>query len=735
MNHPVLAVIGQLARLRGVELGPDWAQAASAATGEDAARADARSLDAVCAQLDWPAPRPLGAAPAAHHFPLPVHDAVRGWAVAEEIAGDGAGQRLRVRRPDGTAETWALDGAATAPTFFLLRLPAQPGQGTGSQALQVFVRALLARRSMLFEGVLATALLSCIGLAVSLYSMQVYDRVIPHASYSTLWVLTAGVALALLLEFALKVARAHTLDREAAEIDAEVSEHFFARAQGVRLDARPATVGTLASQLRGIDQVRNVLSSASLYFLADMPFALLLLAVVAAIGGVVAVVPLVALPLALATGAVFARAIHARTLQNQAGANQKNGLLVESIDAAETIKAVGGQWHLLRRWNALVERVTLSDHDVKRLSALAQASSGLIQQLAYVALIALGSYEVAQGRMTMGALIACSMISGRITGPVAQLPALIVQWSYARAALKGLDQILALPSDDDLAGEKLRPQQLQGDYALDGVKFGYPGTRDGLDVPQLSISPGERVGIIGPVGSGKSTLVKLLAGLYAPAQGSVRLSGMDLGQIGREVVRGAVAYLPQEYRLVAGTLRENLLLGCADPGDDALMAAAAATGLQRLIAAHPKGLALPIGEGGRGLSGGQRQLVGLTRLLLARPRVWLLDEATASLDPESEQRVLQLVGRALTPESTLVMVTHRPQLLGLVQRVIVMTGGKVLMDGPRDAVLARLAEHARATAPAAAAAAAAAKAVAPAAAAVTAAPAATVRAAQEAASA
>jgi ATP-binding cassette subfamily C protein LapB len=429
-----------------------------------------------------------------------------------------------------------------------------------------------------------------------------------------------------------------------------------------------------------------------------MPFALLLLAVVAAIGGIVAVVPLVTLPLALGAGVAFARAIHARTQQNQAGANQKNGLLVEAIDAAETVKAVGGQWQLLKRWNALVERVTLSDHDVKRLSTLAQGSSGLLQQLSYIAMVALGSYEVAQGRMTMGALIACSMIAGRITGPMAQLPPLIVQWSYARAALKGLDQILALPSDEDLAGEKLRPQHLRGDYVLEGVKFGYPGTQDGLELPQLALRAGERVGVIGPVGSGKSTLVKLLAGLYAPAQGSVRLGGMDLGQIERGVVREAVAYLPQEYRLVAGTLRENLLLGCADPGDDALMAAAAATGLQRLIAAHPKGLALPIGEGGRGLSGGQRQLVGLTRLLLARPRVWLLDEATASLDPESEQRVLQLVGRALAPDATLVMVTHKPQLLGLVQRLIVMSSGKVLMDGPRDAVLAKLGEHLRAAA-------------------------------------
>lgn len=299
----------------------------------------------------------------------------------------------------------------------------------------------------------------------------------------------------------------------------------------------------------------------------------------------------------------------------------------------------------------------------------------------------------------MGSLIACSILAGRINGPLlSQLPALIMQWSYARSALEGLDQLLSLPVDREPDGNYLRPQTLTGPLLLESVRFAYAGTRGGLDVPKLQVQPGERIAIIGPVGSGKSTLLKLLAGLYRPQSGSILLAGLDMHQVAEDVLREHIAYLPQDYRLVQGTLRDNLLLGRANPGDDALMACATQTGLAQFIASHPQGLDMPIAEGGSGLSGGQRQLVGLTRMLLAKPALWLLDEPTAALDQESEKRVLDALDRCAGAHSTVILVTHKMSLLKLVRRVIVVANGKIVMDGPATQVIEQLRRSAMAAA-------------------------------------
>ena len=291
----------------------------------------------------------------------------------------------------------------------------------------------------------------------------------------------------------------------------------------------------------------------------------------------------------------------------------------------------------------------------------------------------------------MGALIACSIISGRVTGPLlTQLPGLILQWSYARTALEGLDQLLKLPQDREPDGDYLRPATLEGRFSVESLAFEYQNAKVGISVPALTVVPGERVAIIGPVGSGKSTVLKSLAGLFRAQTGSVRLAGLDIHQIAEDVLRAQLGYMPQDYRLIQGTLRYNLLLGMADPGDEALMAAAAQTGLSQIISAHPKGLDLPISEGGGGVSGGQRQLIGLTRLLLAKPRAWLLDEPTASLDQDSEARILSVLDKAAGPEGTMIIVTHKPALLQLAKRVIVVVGGKVVLDGPTNQVLDRL---------------------------------------------
>ena len=680
MISGLLALVPTLARQRGIELAPNWA--ADMLDAESFEGPD--GLHLLTERAGWEEPIRLGDRPRADEFPLLVHTEGRGWAIAGQWDSH---ETIRVVSERG------LDSIpySNASAFYDIEMPDPIRKNESPRAASVFWQALLKRKSVFVSAAVATIVANVITLATSLYSMQVYDRVIPTAGYSTLWVLTVGVLVALLIDFALRATRALMIERESTRIDSDVSEFFFARSQAIRLDARPPGIGTMAAQLRGLEQVRGLMSSGSLFLVADLPFALFFILVIAALGGVVAIVPLISFPIALGLGFLFAWLIKGDTNRAQISGNRKNGLLVETLDAAETVKANRGHWHMLGRWNQLMDEVHYAEDPVKRWSSIAGSIFSTLQQLSYVALIAFGAIEVVNGNMTMGALIACAIIAGRVNGPlVTMLPNFIVQWGYARSSLNALDSILKLPLDDAPGIINLRPERMVGPLKLEQVKFSYPGAREDIDVPRLEISYAERVAIIGSVGSGKSTLLRMMAGLYAPREGTVLLGGLDMAQIAADTLRRHIGYLPQDFRLVNGTLRDNLLLGLGDPGDDVLMEAAARSGLDRMIASHPRGLELRIEEGGRSLSGGQRALTGLTRLMLARPKLLLLDEPTASLDQTTENAVLGALGEEMDETGTLILVTHKLQLLSLVNRVIVMAGGRVMLDGATKDVVARL---------------------------------------------
>lgn len=681
MSIEIIELVADLARRRKVELAPSWADAVPDMAG-------APSLDQLVMlseAIGWSAPRFASREPSAGDFPLLVFSASAGWALAEQWEAPGL---LRIVS-GGQPALWPV--AEHNLTYADIAYPENASTRAPQRALSVFIDAMLRRKRMIVNAVFATLVINVLALGTSFYTMQIYDRVVPRAGYSTLWVLTLGVAIAALFDFILRVVRATMLERESAAIDKEVSEFFFARGLAVRLDARQGGVGTMAGQLRSYDQIRSLLSSATVFAIADLPFALFFIWIIYLLSGVVAVVTVLSFTISIALGLLFARLIRQQADGVQVGANRKNGLMVEALDAAETIKANRGGWSILARWNRLVAQVEVDDYDMKRLSAVAQATSATIQQIAYVGLIAWGAIQIIDGKMTVGALIAASIIAGRVNGPlVIQLPAMIVQATYAKAALKGLDSFLQLPVDREPGGEYLRPEQLRSEVRLDQVSFMYPGARSGVAVDKLTINPGERIGIVGPVGSGKSTLLKVAAGLFPTQSGAVYLSGLDMSQIAEDHLRRHVGYLGQEFRLVNGSLREQLTFGLSDPGDDVILAAAEVTGLSKLIAAHPKGLELPISEGGKGLSGGQRALAGLTRLILAKPKMWLLDEPTAALDQESEERALRAIVGSLAPDDTLVMVTHKMALLSMVDRVIVVINGKIALDGPTAAVLEKL---------------------------------------------
>lgn len=630
------------------------------------------------------APRHL-ADPAPADLPFVAWREDTGWALVQSRAADGAwlgdtpeGQPVRLERLDD-AEVMSLPRKGQARA-----------DGATPSALALVWRAIVARRRVFLEAVLATGLVNLLTLASSLYAMQVYDRVIPNQGFGTLWVLTVGVALAVGLEFVLKQVRTFMVDRTCNAIDQELSDWFFRRMLAIRLEARPSMVGTLASQVKGFEMVRGVLASTSLFVLADVPFALFFVVVIYLVGGVVALVPLAALPVALLAGFAFQRVIQKHTREHLAESNRKAGLLVEAVDGAESLKASGAEWRLQGRWKDLVEATTQSDQKIRGLGASAQNLTAALQQLSYVALIALGAWLVTRNELTLGGLIACAIISNRALLPIVQLPGVMVQWAHARAAIEGLDKIIALPSEEDEAGHALAPQTLAPRLRFERVRFAYGQAHPALAIERLEIAPGDRVGLIGPIGSGKSTLLKLASGLYRPNEGKVFLGDMDMALLDPAVIREHVGYLPQDARLFSGTLRDNLLFGLRDPGDEAILAAARETGLITLIAGQPKGLALEISEGGRGVSGGQKQLIALTRLMLARPRLWLLDEPTGAMDADSEGQLVRLLKATLGPEDTAIIATHKTALLPLLTRLLVVQQGRVVMDGPADEVLARL---------------------------------------------
>ena len=540
---------------------------------------------------------------------------------------------------------------------------------------------------------MGTFVLNMIGLATAMYSMTVYDRVIPNSGFDTLWVLTAGVLIAVVLELVLKQVRATMVDRACKAIDIDLSDLFFTRALNIRMDARPRAIGTFASQVRMFESVRAFMTSTTLFVIADIPFALLFVGVIALIAGPVALVPLVLLPVSVITGLAFTRPIRRMTNANVMESNLKNGLLIESIDGIETIKALAAEKTFRGKWHELTVKMAGNELDMKSLSGLSTNLTSVIQQLSYVGMIAVGVFGISSGSLTMGGLIACSIISGRALGPFSQIAGLLVQWQHSKAALKGLDGIMRSPIDGQGDGAPVSPETCNLELRLQDVHFSYEQQHEAIEVPLLTVRAGDRIAVIGAIGSGKSTLLKILSGLYRPSAGRIFLDGVDCAHLSPDYLRRNIHYLPQDARLFNGSLRENLIIGMEDPGDEAILSAARSTGLDRVIAGHPKGLNLYISEGGLGLSGGQRQLVTLTRLLMSRRGILLLDEPTSSIDGPLEEQVTTSVFGSVAPGDVLVMVTHKNNLLRQVNRIILMDRGKIAMDGPRDAVLAKLTQN------------------------------------------
>ncbi len=648
------------------------------------------SIDALARALGLSAPQWAQTADAGS---LPLLMLVPGLGAGIVYAEAGADHWL-LETPSGTQRLpKRVPGASFAP------LVALPGahRSTGT-ARELFRRVLREQRPSFLLAAAASLLVNLLALASSLYSMQVYDRVIPTQGLSTLTVLTFGALLALVFELVIKLSRSSILEAAVRRMDLKLSHAIFKRLLGIRVDQFPASVGSLSAQVRSHEAIRGFVAAATMYAVVDAPFALLFLGVMWLLAGAeIVVVPTVFFFVALAVGAMYRARIAAHAGTASAAGNRKHGVLVETIENAENIKAAGTGWAHLSKWNGLSRQAIDDELKIKHYSESSAHFAAFMQQASYIVMIAVGAYIAATStRLTTGGLIACSILSGRVLAPVGMLPGLIVQWAHARVAMVNLERIFTLEQDNHEVGHPLAPPKLNGGFRVEDVRFAYPNRPPVVTVARLEIRPGQKVAILGPVGAGKSTLLKVMAGLYKPQQGRVLVDGLDVQQIAREHLSQHLGYLPQCVRLVAGTLRENLTSGLPDIGDAALLAACQATGLMTLIALHPKGLDLEIGEGGTGVSGGQARLIGLTRLVLSKPSIWLLDEPTSSMDEMTERQCLRLVQDSMSCDQTLVLVTHKPQLLALVDRIVVLTHEGVMLDGPRDAVLRRLDENARA---------------------------------------
>ncbi len=592
---------------------------------------------------------------------------------------------------DATAGKWAeqadasLDGHAIAT----LRL-ARPFELGSSPVYQLIRAEIMSRRKLLGEAVLGGLMINAVALATSFYSMQVYDRVIPTGASQTLLVLTLGMMGALLFDLVAKRVRSGVYEQLIDLVDQRLARAIYLRFLSIRLDQLPQSVGGLASQMRGYETVRGFFTGVTTNLLVDAPFALLFALVIALIGGWLAVIPLACFAACVAIGLYYRHRVDAFAGQSNSASNQKTGLLVETIEGAESIKSGQGGWRMLSRWMKTTDDARDHDLQMRNISEHSQHLSGALQQVSYALLVAAGALMASRGELTMGGLIACSILSGRVLAPVSAIPGQLVQWAHAKAALRALDRLWALQDDHHGQEQPVSVSAIRGAYRFESVSASY-GANKALSLPALSIRAGEKVGVLGPIGSGKTTLLRLLSGMYKPQEGRILLDDIDLAHLSKPVLAEHLGWVQQEARLFAGTLRDNLILGQIDPGDEAILQAARQTGLlQAVITPHPKGLQQDIFEGGTGLSGGQRQLVTLTRAFLRRPRVWLLDEPTASMDRALELHVTQALRAALRPEDTLVLVTHKAEMLELVERLVVVANHQVVLDGPKLQVLQKL---------------------------------------------
>lgn len=538
----------------------------------------------------------------------------------------------------------------------------------------------------------AALLVNVLALALTFFTMNVYDRVISNQAYITLWTLAAGVVVAMLFEYLSRNLRSWLLDNAGKKADLLLGSALFRQAMMSRLENRPQSAGAYANTLREFEMVRDFATSATLATISDLPFILLFVWVIYMIAGPLFWVPLAAVPVLMIVGALAQFPLSRYVNENLREGSIKHGILVEALESAETIKALRVESQMQTKYERAAALTSRSAMKSRTVTALVSNFTSFVQSLCTVVVVVWGVYLIGDGQLTMGALIGAVLLCSRAIAPAASITALAVRYQQARMALHSLNRVMATPTDRDPKRSYLHKPTAIGAITAIGVGFRYgPQSGDSIAGITLTFTPGERVAVLGRIGSGKSTLLKVLSGLYVPTQGNVRLDGVDLQQIEPTDVRRHVLYVGQDTRLLFGSLRENLKAGSPHIDDESMMRVADAFGVHQFASAHPYGYDMPIGERGEGLSGGQRQAVALVRAVLSNPTVMLLDEPTSAMDNATEAAAMSALAR-LCAGKTMVYVTHKLQLLEYVTRVVILDAGVRVADGPKESVLQALKE-------------------------------------------
>lgn len=611
------------------------------------------------------------------------------------LSFDVDNNRAEVVMPDGdSVQQWVdleeLNQLYTGSIFYLKRQFSHDDRSPElikSNDHHWFWGTIWQSKSIYKDVFIASILINLFAIATPLFTRLVYDKVVPNLAFDSLWVLSSGIFIIFIFDLILKLLRSYFIDVAGKKSDILMSSRIFSKVMGIKMDAKPPSVGAFARHLQDFESIREFFTSATISSLIDLPYALLFLFIIYLMGGPLVYIPIVAVSILIIHSLLIQKPLSRSIEEGSRLASQKYANLIESLHGLETVKMFGAQSQFQYKWEEAVAHMSNWSIKTRRLTDSVQHSAGVIQQASSVAMIILGVYLIADGELTMGGLIASTMLSGRAIGPLVQLALLSTRYNQAKSAMTIIQKVMDMPDEQEHGKRYIHRPILSGKIQFNDVSFSYPD----CELPSVknitfTINPGEKVAIIGRIGAGKTTIERLLMGLYSPQSGSILLDDTDIAQLHHEDVRRNIGCVPQDLTLFYGTVRENITLGRPLMDDLEILEAANRAGVTNFTQKNPAGLERQVGEFGQFLSGGQRQAIAIARAFIGKPPILLMDEPTSNMDNRSEMFIKQQLSN-LSEQETLIMITHKTSMLDIVDRIIVLGDGVLLADGSKDEIL------------------------------------------------